>query len=152
MGIDRPLHRWTGGRLTAPGLLAGLPVIMVTTTGARSGLARTMPLAGIPVADDLAVVGSNFAQARTPAWVQLAELYRRTGREPAADSLLRSGLRENPAAADLHYALGLSLARQRRLAEAVLELGSAARLAPGVRPAGQPSPRVPRWCRSGWSR
>ena len=71
--IDRPLHRWTGGRLTAPGLLAGLPVIMVTTTGARSGLARTMPLAGIPVADDLAVVGSNFAQARTPAWVHNLE-------------------------------------------------------------------------------
>ena len=71
--IDRPLHRWTGGRLTAPGLLAGLPVIMVTTTGARSGLPRTMPLAGIPCGDDLAVVGSNFAQPSTPAWVHNLE-------------------------------------------------------------------------------
>lgn len=67
--IDRPLYRWTNGRLTAPGLLAGLPVIMVTTTGARSGQLRAMPLAGIPVGEDLAIVGSNFAQPRTPAWV-----------------------------------------------------------------------------------
>ena len=71
--IDRPLHRWTKGRVTAPGLLAGLPVVMVTTTGARTGKPRTMPLAGIPVGDDLAIVGSNFAQARTPAWVHNLE-------------------------------------------------------------------------------
>lgn len=71
--LDRPLHRRTGGRLTVPGVLAALPVIMLTTTGARSGLPRTMPLAGVPVGDDLAVVGSNFAQRRTPAWVHNLE-------------------------------------------------------------------------------
>ena len=59
--------------LQAPEVLAGLPVIMVTTTGARSGLPRTMPLAGIPCGDDLAVVGSNFAQPSTPAWVHNLE-------------------------------------------------------------------------------
>lgn len=67
--IDRPLHRWTNGAVTAPGLLTGLPVVMLTTTGAKSGLARTMPVAGIPYGDDLVVVGTNYAQPKTPAWV-----------------------------------------------------------------------------------
>lgn len=67
--LDRPLHRLTGGRLTVPGLLAGLPVVLLTTTGARTGLPRTMPVIGVPHGDDLAVVGTNYAQARTPGWV-----------------------------------------------------------------------------------
>lgn len=67
--LDRPLHRLTGGRITVPGLLAGLPVILLTTTGAKSGLLRTMPVAGVPHGDDLAVLGTNYAQPRNPGWV-----------------------------------------------------------------------------------
>ncbi len=67
--VDRPLHRWSDGRLTVPGLLTGLPVIMLTTTGAKTGEARTMPVAGIPLDDDLVILGTNYAQARTPGWV-----------------------------------------------------------------------------------
>ena len=67
--IDKVLFKVTNGRLTVPGLLAGLPVIMLTTTGAKSGQPRTMPLLGIPVAGELAVIGSNFGQQGTPGWV-----------------------------------------------------------------------------------
>jgi deazaflavin-dependent oxidoreductase (nitroreductase family) len=67
--LDRPLYRWSRGRITVPGVLAGLPVIIMTTTGARSGEPRSMPLAGIPFGADLAVIGSNYGQPRTPAWV-----------------------------------------------------------------------------------
>ena len=67
--IDKALYRLTQGRLTVPGLMAGLPVIMVTTTGAKTGKDRTMPLVGIPVADDIAIIGSNFGQKATPGWV-----------------------------------------------------------------------------------
>ena len=67
--LDRLLFRVTAGRLTVPALLAGLPVVMLTTTGARTGRQRTMPLVGIPVGDDLAVIGSNFGQRPTPGWV-----------------------------------------------------------------------------------
>ena len=42
--VDKALFRLTDGRLTVPGLLAGLPVIMLTTTGAKTGQDRTMPL------------------------------------------------------------------------------------------------------------
>jgi deazaflavin-dependent oxidoreductase (nitroreductase family) len=48
----------------------GLPVIMLTTTGARTSLPRTVPLLGIPVDADLALIGSGFGQAPTPAWVR----------------------------------------------------------------------------------
>lgn len=71
--IDRPLHRWTAGRVTLPGLATAIPVIMLTTTGAKSGLARTMPVAGIPstgaVTGGIWVMGTNYAQPKTPAWV-----------------------------------------------------------------------------------
>ena len=39
--VDRGLFRLTDGRVTVPGLLAGLPVIMLTTIGAKSGNERT---------------------------------------------------------------------------------------------------------------
>jgi deazaflavin-dependent oxidoreductase (nitroreductase family) len=67
--LDRLVHRLTGGRVTLPEVLAGLPVIMVTTTGRRSGQPRTSPLVGVPIGADLAIVGTNFGQRSTPAWV-----------------------------------------------------------------------------------
>ena len=67
--IDKWLHRLTNGRLTVPGAIAGLPVVMLTTTGAKTGKDRTMPMLGIPMDDDLAVIGSNYGQRSTPGWV-----------------------------------------------------------------------------------
>ena len=67
--IDKVLYKRSSGRVTVAGLMAGLPVIMLTTTGAKSGQARTMPLVGIPIGDDLAVIGSNYGQQSTPGWV-----------------------------------------------------------------------------------
>jgi tetratricopeptide (TPR) repeat protein len=65
-----------------------------------------------------------------PAWIQLAEAERLQGREGAADSALRAGLAVNSGSADLHHALGLSLIRQRKIPQALEELGMAAKLAP----------------------
>ena len=67
--VDRVLYRWSKGRLTVPGIVAGLPVVFLSTTGAKSGEQRTMPLLGIPIGDDLAVIGSNYGQEKTPGWV-----------------------------------------------------------------------------------
>jgi predicted CXXCH cytochrome family protein len=66
-----------------------------------------------------------------PAYVNLADVERSgEGGEAAAEATLRAGLRAAPKAATLHHALGLSLVRQRRQAEALAALGQAARLAP----------------------
>lgn len=67
--IDRLLFDKTNGRVTVPGIVAGLPVIMLTSTGAKSGEQRTSPLLGVPVGESLAVIGSNFGQESTPGWV-----------------------------------------------------------------------------------
>lgn len=64
--IDRAVYRVSGGRIMlSKGML---PVLMLTTTGSKSGLPRSVPLATIPMDGDFYVVGSNFGQERHPAW------------------------------------------------------------------------------------
>ena len=65
------------------------------------------------------------------AWVNLADLYRTQGREGEAEKALRDGLAASPDDPGLHHSLGLSLIRQKRLADALPELERAAELAPG---------------------
>jgi deazaflavin-dependent oxidoreductase (nitroreductase family) len=66
--IDRPVYRLTRGRHTFASLLSGIPVVMLTTTGARSGQPRTVPVLGLPTDAGLVVIASNFGQHRHPAW------------------------------------------------------------------------------------
>jgi deazaflavin-dependent oxidoreductase (nitroreductase family) len=66
--LDRPVHRLTRGRHTVGSAITGLPVVMLITTGARSGQPRTVPVLGIPFSDGVAVIASNFGQRRHPAW------------------------------------------------------------------------------------
>lgn len=65
---DRALLRFTNGRITAGGLLAALPVMLVTTTGARTGKQRITPLNAIPLGEELALIGTNFGSGATPGW------------------------------------------------------------------------------------
>jgi deazaflavin-dependent oxidoreductase (nitroreductase family) len=67
--LDRAMHAVTKGRRSTPEVLAGLPVVLVTTTGRKSGEPRTSPLIAPPIDDTIALVGTNFGQANTPAWV-----------------------------------------------------------------------------------
>jgi deazaflavin-dependent oxidoreductase (nitroreductase family) len=66
--IDRPVHRLTRGRYTFASLVSGIPVVMLTTTGAKSGQPRTVPVLGIPTQGAVAIIASNFGQYRHPAW------------------------------------------------------------------------------------
>ncbi len=66
--LHPPLYRWTGGA----GLLGrslGNLTILLTTTGRRSGRARTAALWAYPDGDRLVVVGSNGGSRHVPAWV-----------------------------------------------------------------------------------
>jgi deazaflavin-dependent oxidoreductase (nitroreductase family) len=67
--MDRAVARLSGGRTTAVQLLAGLPVLGLTTTGRRSGRPRYAPLIAVPFRDALALIGTNFGQSSTPTWV-----------------------------------------------------------------------------------
>jgi deazaflavin-dependent oxidoreductase (nitroreductase family) len=66
--LDKPVFRLSGERFTLTSLLAGLPMAMLTTTGAKSGRPRTVPVLGLPTPDGLAVISSNYGKERHPAW------------------------------------------------------------------------------------
>jgi deazaflavin-dependent oxidoreductase (nitroreductase family) len=66
--IDRIVYRVTRGRATFTSWVAGLPIVMLTTTGARSGRPHTLPLVALPEGDRLIVIASNYGQRRNPAW------------------------------------------------------------------------------------
>ena len=65
--LDRKLLVRSRGRYTVLGP-TGSPVLLLTTTGAKSGLPRTTPLVFARDGDSVIVVGSNFGQEHHPAW------------------------------------------------------------------------------------
>lgn len=67
--LDTLLARLTRGRHSAPGVLAALPVLDIVTTGRKSGQPRRTHLIAVPHGDTLALLGTNFGQKATPAWV-----------------------------------------------------------------------------------
>ena len=67
--VDRQLLKLSSGRMSFAELTGGTPVITLTTRGARTGEPRSHVLLGIPLVDTIAIIGTNFAQAATPAWV-----------------------------------------------------------------------------------
>ena len=68
VALDKAIHRLTGGRF---GLLAvaGLPQLMLTVRGRKSGTARTTPLLCVPHEGSFLVAGSNWGAPTLPAWV-----------------------------------------------------------------------------------
>jgi len=60
------VYRATNGRLG--GYLAGGPVLLLTTTGRKSGEERTVPLLYIRDGENFVTVGSNGGTATHPAW------------------------------------------------------------------------------------
>ncbi|HET7038013.1 MAG TPA: nitroreductase/quinone reductase family protein [Thermomicrobiaceae bacterium] len=62
----RLLGRWHGRWATST--LAGLPTVLLTTTGARTGRPRSVPLVGIPDGERIILVASRFGGAHHPAW------------------------------------------------------------------------------------
>jgi deazaflavin-dependent oxidoreductase (nitroreductase family) len=69
--IDDFFLKLSHGRMTLTQVLSGLPLVILTTTGARSGLPRIMPLACIrdpDHTDQFAIIASNLGQTHHPAW------------------------------------------------------------------------------------
>lgn len=66
-----------------------------------------------------------------PAIVNLAGVFSLQGREGDGERLIRDAIARMPNEAELHFELGRSLARQRKLPEAIAALQRAVQLAPG---------------------
>lgn len=65
-GMHRGLYQLSGGRLG--GRFGKLPILLLTTKGRKSGLARTTPLGYLPDGDDYVVIASNNGRDYPPAW------------------------------------------------------------------------------------
>lgn len=58
--------RSSGGKLGGP--FEGAPVLLLTTTGARSGQPRTSPMMYLPEGDRIIVFASNEGKDTHPSW------------------------------------------------------------------------------------
>ena len=64
--VHTRLYRLTGG--TFGQRTAGMDNLLLTTTGRKSGTARTVPLTYMPDGNDYVLVASNGGADRHPAW------------------------------------------------------------------------------------
>lgn len=67
--LDWAVLKASNGKATMVSFFAGVPVLWLTTTGAKSGEKRTAPLLGIPYGEDVVLIGSNWGGEKTPGWV-----------------------------------------------------------------------------------
>ncbi|MGA5534247.1 nitroreductase/quinone reductase family protein [Mycolicibacterium nivoides] len=63
--LEAPVMKATRGRMT---LSQGVPVLVLTSTGARSGKRYETPLAYFTDGDDVVLIASNYGRDRHPSW------------------------------------------------------------------------------------
>jgi deazaflavin-dependent oxidoreductase (nitroreductase family) len=64
--LNVPLYRLSGGRVG--GKVGRAPVLLITTTGRRSGEPRTTPVLYLDVEGKLILIDTNAGNAKIPAW------------------------------------------------------------------------------------
>ena len=70
--VDKLIQGGTRGKLTILDV-AGLPNLMLTVTGRKSGLPRSTPLLCVPYGDSILIAGSYFGGPNEPMWVKNIE-------------------------------------------------------------------------------
>lgn len=65
--LDKHLQRLTRGRVSLVGL-AGLPSLLLTVKGRKSGIPRSTPLLCVPWQDGFLIAGSSFGAPKPPLW------------------------------------------------------------------------------------
>ncbi|MBC7879057.1 MAG: nitroreductase family deazaflavin-dependent oxidoreductase [Anaerolineales bacterium] len=65
--IDALILKLSKGKYTITQLI-GLPIIQVTTIGAKTGEPRAMPLVSLFDGEKIALIASNFGQKHNPGW------------------------------------------------------------------------------------
>jgi deazaflavin-dependent oxidoreductase (nitroreductase family) len=63
--IDPPMLRLSGGRVSS---VYPIPVMLLTTKGAKSGQPRTLPLLYLTDGERLILMASNYGKTSHPAW------------------------------------------------------------------------------------
>ncbi len=65
--LDGFILKLTGEKHTITEIV-GLPIIQLTTIGAKTGKLRTMPLVSLVDGEKIALIGSNFGRKPNPGW------------------------------------------------------------------------------------
>lgn len=65
--LDSAVLRFSRGRCSVAAIL-GWTIIQLTTTGAKTGKLRTLPLVGIFDGDRIALMGTSFGRKHNPGW------------------------------------------------------------------------------------
>jgi deazaflavin-dependent oxidoreductase (nitroreductase family) len=65
---DQFVYGLTRGRTTLSSWLAGLPIVMLTTIGAKTGQRRTLPVLGLLDGERIVLIASNYGRRRNPSW------------------------------------------------------------------------------------
>jgi deazaflavin-dependent oxidoreductase (nitroreductase family) len=66
--LDRPFIYFSKGRASLSSILTGIPVVVVTTTGAKSGMPRRLPLFCIQDGENFILIASSFGRKNHPGW------------------------------------------------------------------------------------
>lgn len=64
--LNVPLYRVSGGRIG--GRVGRAPVLLLTTTGRKSGQKRTAPVVYLADDENVVVINTNAGNAKVPAW------------------------------------------------------------------------------------
>lgn len=67
--IHLAVYRSTGGRLTGTSVMPSGGMILLTTTGRKTGEPRTVPLLSLRHGDDWLIAASNAGLEKPPAWL-----------------------------------------------------------------------------------
>jgi len=117
-GLESLLRFSTNGRVGVLDL-TGLPNVQITTSGRKTGLARTATVQYVPYKDGLLVVGSNWGRERHPSWsanlsaAQRVTVRRRGHRFVAKVGLLTGDERDKAWAAVLAHWPNYQIAQDR---------------------------------------
>jgi deazaflavin-dependent oxidoreductase (nitroreductase family) len=65
---DRLVLRLTKGRSSFTSILTDQPLVTLTTIGAKRGVARSLPLLGIPDGEKYVLIASRWGSERHPGW------------------------------------------------------------------------------------
>jgi deazaflavin-dependent oxidoreductase (nitroreductase family) len=64
--LNKPVYRLSGGRIG--GKVGKAPVLLLTTTGRKSGLERTAPVVYLADGDNVVIINTNAGHEKVPAW------------------------------------------------------------------------------------
>lgn len=66
--MDGAVLRWTKGKKSLTTMLTGLPLVILSTVGANTGITRNTLLAGFPDDEKIILIPTSYGSKKHPDW------------------------------------------------------------------------------------